>query len=76
MMQTELKFFPENPFTEGTQNHRLWEYLRLHKAVTTKELHHNLQMDTARIRDMRKKKLVIECQSIPGETGNRIYKIV
>ena len=74
-MQTELNF-SQNPFSEGSQNHRLWEYLKVHRVVTTKELHHELCMDTARLRDLRKKGLIIECHSIPGDQSSRLYKVI
>lgn len=34
MQQTVLNF-DSNPFAEGTQNHRLWNYLKTHRAITT-----------------------------------------
>jgi hypothetical protein len=66
--------FPDNPYTAGTQNHILFEYLKEHRAITTQELHYNLKMDTARIRDLRKH-LKIDCRSIPGIRNNRLYKV-
>jgi hypothetical protein len=66
--------FPDNPYTAGTQNHTLFEYLKEHRAITTQELHYNLRMDTARIRDLRKH-LRIDCRSIPGIRNNRLYKV-
>lgn len=78
MTQADLNFsgYPENPFSKGTQNHRLWEYLKMHRKITTKELHHHLQMDCARVRDMRKRGLLVECTSIPGDPSNRVYQVI
>ena len=82
-MNQQLDFFsfPENPFTPNTHNHRLYEHLRTHRAVTTRELHHVLYVETARLRSdirpyLRKHGLDYECKSIPGDTGNRLYKVV
>ena len=76
MNQLDLFTFPENPFTAGTQNHCLWEYLKTHREITTRILHYKLQMDTARIRDLRKHGLSIKCCSIPGISGDRLYRLV
>jgi transposase len=81
--QGELDFgaFPKNPFTEGTQSHRVFEYLRLHKAVTTKQLHNELKVDCARVRSdvrpyLRKNGLDYTVKPIPGDPGNRLYKVI
>jgi len=75
MTQTDFNFsFPVNPFTEGTHNHILFEHLRVHRAITTRELHHDLKMDTARLRDLRKH-LSIECRTIPGVKNDRLYRV-
>ncbi len=74
--QEEFDFkYPKNPFSQKSQNHRLWEYLRIYRIITTKELHYLMHMDTARIRDLRKYGLSIECHTIPGESGNRVYRV-
>jgi hypothetical protein len=49
--------------------------MRIFGEISTKELHHELHMDTARLRDLRKKGMIIECISIPGDTSNRLYKL-
>ena len=75
-----FNFFPENPFNRGTQSYFLYEHLAIHREVTTKELHNYLRVDTARLRSdirpyLRKNGLDHECKSIPGEQGNRVYRI-
>lgn len=80
-MQMTLNFdFPENIFTPGTHNHILYEHLKTHRAITTKEIHNNLHVETARLRSdirpyLRKHGLDYVCRAIPGGQGNRLYKI-
>jgi len=68
---------PENPFTPGTQAYFLYEHLCIHRAVTTKEMHNYLRVDTARIRDCRKYLKAygfnIYCKYL--EPGNRLYEV-
>jgi hypothetical protein len=82
MNQTALNFnpYPENIFTPGTMNHRLYEYLVRHGQITTKELHNELKMDCARIRSdirpyLRAHGMDYECKALPGDPGNRLYRI-
>jgi hypothetical protein len=69
---------PENPFTLESQNGRLWNVLRHTGYITTKGLH-KLEMDTARLRDVRKALrphlISIECSTIPGVKGDRVYRV-
>ena len=75
MNQPALNFtFPVNPWNPGTQNYTLFEHMRTHRAVTTKEIH-QMGMDCARVRDLRKKGLKIDCRSIPGVKSNRLYLV-
>ena len=81
MEQTELNFnrFPLNPFTPGTQNHALYERLKIAGEVSTKEIHRN-GFETARIRSdirpyLRRNGLDYRCLST-GDRSNRIYRVV
>ena len=83
MEQARLDFngFPENPFRENTHNHILFEHLKIHRAITTKEIHNVLHVETARLRSdirpyLRKNGMDYVVKSIPGEQGNRLYRIV
>jgi FAD synthase len=79
MNQTALNFnpYPENIFTPGTMNHRLYERLK-EGPVLLSELHREMGMDTARIRDVRNLLLKkygfnIACRIIrEGETEYRV----
>ena len=81
-MQTNLNFdFPENIFTPGTHNYILFEHLKRHREITTKEIHNVLHVETARLRSdirphLRKNGYDYIVKTIPGENGNRLYKIV
>lgn len=75
MTQTYLNFKSDNPWNYGSQNFDLWEYLRVYGQVTTRELH-EMGYETARLRDMRKRGMMIECVSIEGDRSNRLYKVV
>jgi hypothetical protein len=78
--QCQLDFnpYPENIFTPGTMNYRLYERLK-QGPILLSELHRELGMDTARIRDVRnlllkKHGFNIVCKIIEqGETEYRIY---
>jgi hypothetical protein len=81
--QGELDFgaFPKNPFTEGTQSHRVFEYLRIHRAITTQELHIDLGCDTARLRSdirpyLRKHGHDYVVKAMEGDGNNRLYKVI
>ncbi len=80
MTQLDFNFsFPENPYPEGTQYYRVWEFLREHGAVTTKQLHNHLCVDTARIRsDVRPKlrKNGMDYKVRRLEEGNWLYTII
>ena len=79
MTQTELSFFPPNPYRPNTGNWRVYEWLRENGRITLHDLHHTLKVDTVRIRCdvkpyLRQHKMDIECRHI--ETGNTEYILI
>ena len=69
--------FPDNPFSPGTQNHKIFEHLRYARAITTREIH-RMGCDTARLRSdvrpiLRQYGLDYRCLYI--EPGNRLYEV-
>lgn len=83
MVQTTFNFdsggLPENPFTPGTQNHTLYEWLKERKRITRREVHHILFQDLARLRTdvkpyLRSHGFDIVCK--PLGDGDTEYRVV
>jgi hypothetical protein len=77
MNQTALNFdaprLPENPFSSNSQNYHVYEWIRNHGQIYLSELHHELKADTARIRDLRKVGIEIDCIRI--REGETLYRV-
>lgn len=77
-LDLEMPKFPENPFKPGTHNHRVYEYLALHRKVDTWTIHHVLGVDCSRVNDCKQKLKdhkydIPTAKPIPGEPGNYLY---
>ena len=75
-----LPGFPPNPFKEGTHNHKVWEYLREFRQVTTNDLHHRLFVDPTRVNNCKEKLIphgytIKDAVPIPGERSNYLYVV-
>lgn len=80
MVQAALNFnpYPDNIFTPGTQNYRLYERIKMGPLLLS-ELHRQMGMDTARIRDVRnlllkRRGYTIDCKIV--RRGETEYKIM
>lgn len=83
MEQLELPFrsLPDNPFTYGIGNWRLYEHLKQFGEVTLYDLHHILNVDTARIRCdikpyLRAHGYDVKWRPMKDERGKSLYQVV